>query len=124
MCAERAALVRPMAEDLRAAVVQHIEGVHVQISGRRRGRTAADRPHSGPTLRLLTVRTASSVCLILSNLAAQHGRACEVQDVFTGSLIFLSYSNVQANPLYAARFAPFHRAEASPAAASTSATCL
>ena len=75
------------AEDLRAAVVQHIEGVHVQISGRRRGRTAADRPHSGPTLRLLTVRTASSVCLILSNLAAQHGRACEVQNAFTGSLI-------------------------------------
>jgi hypothetical protein len=27
----RAALVRPMAEDLCAAVVQHIEGVHVQI---------------------------------------------------------------------------------------------
>jgi hypothetical protein len=28
---ESAALVRPMSEDLCAAVVQHIEGVHVQI---------------------------------------------------------------------------------------------
>ena len=45
------------AEDLRAAVVQHIQGVHVQISVRRRGRTAADRLHLGPTLRLRAVRS-------------------------------------------------------------------